>query len=114
MKNNITDKDTAFVQTESALAAFLPMIEILFLPGKGSSESSEKGKKGKSQIILKLIQIKITHMHDFNKKKKQAQTSSSSAQISFVTLGFFSLWNTGSNRMSNKIQRSQSLVLFVM
>lgn len=89
------------------------MIEILFLPGKGSSESSEKGKKGKSQIILKLIQIEITHMHDFN-TKIQAQTSSSSAQISFVTLGFFSLWNTGSNRMSNKIQHSQSLILFVM
>lgn len=89
------------------------MIEILFLPGKGSSESSEKGKKGKSQIILKLIQIKITHMHDFN-TKIQAQTSSSSAQFSFVTLGFFSLWNTGSNRTSNKIQRSQSLILFVM
>lgn len=89
------------------------MIEILFLPGKGSSESSEKGKKGKSQIILKLIQIRITHMHDFN-TKIQAQTSSGSAQISFVTLGFFSLWNTGSNGMSNKIQRSQSLILFVM
>lgn len=113
MKNNITDKDCVWANWIKALAAFLPTIEILFLPGKCSSESSEKGKKGKSQIILKLIQIKITHMHDFN-TKIQAQTSSSSAQISFVTLGFFSLWNTGSNRMSNKMQRSQSLILFVM
>lgn len=31
------------------------MIEIVVLPGKGSSESGEKGKKGESQIILKLI-----------------------------------------------------------
>ena len=39
-------------------AAFLPMIESLFLPGKGSSESGEKGKKGKSQIIFRLMQDK--------------------------------------------------------
>lgn len=48
-----------FVEIESKLlAAFLPMIESLFLPGKGSSESSEKGKKGKSQIIFRLMPLK--------------------------------------------------------
>lgn len=48
-----------FVENESnLLAEFLPMIESLFLPGKGSSESCEKGKKGKSQIIFRLIQVK--------------------------------------------------------
>lgn len=55
----IVNKDAVFVENESKLlAAFLPMIESLFLPGKGSSESSEKGKKGKSQIIFRLIQVK--------------------------------------------------------
>lgn len=34
------------------------MIESLFLPGKGSSESCEKGKKGESHIIFRLIQVK--------------------------------------------------------
>lgn len=48
-----------FIENESSLCSeFLPMIESLFLPGKGSSESFEKGKKGKSKIIFRLIQVK--------------------------------------------------------
>ena len=56
----------------------LLMIETLFLPGKGSSESSEKGKKGELQIIFRLIQLK-SHMHDFNTREQADK------QISFST-----------------------------
>lgn len=42
------------------------MIEGLFLPGKGSSESCEKGKKGESQIIFRLIQVKSHTCKDLN------------------------------------------------
>lgn len=65
----IVNKDIVFVENGSKLlAAFLPMIESLCLPGKGSSESSEKGKKGKitDHFQVNTGQITHTHMHDFN------------------------------------------------
>lgn len=79
------------------------MIESLFLPGKGSSESNEKGKKGKSQIISRLIQVKSTHMHDFH-TRIQRQTDNIQHKIS-VKQSPSCLQDTDS---------SECLILFVM
>lgn len=36
-------------------------MKIVFLPGKGSSERCEKGKKGKSQVIFRLYPSNHRH-----------------------------------------------------
>lgn len=62
LKQNLSIKTensyALFVEMNQLLAVALPMIENLFLPGKGSSESCEESKKGKSQIIFRLMQVK--------------------------------------------------------
>lgn len=81
------------------------MIEILFLPGKGSSESSEEGKKGKSQIIFWLIQIKSHTCMILTQEYKDKQITFNT--IVFVTQSPLRFQKTGSLRMSNQIKLNQ-------